>query len=515
MFFSRRLSRLVCPFAEISRRWAVHELGLSSKLLFIIILVSMIGVLTSSLFILSLHRQQLEEAALLSATQQSQVIEIGLQHAMLDHNRDMLDQIIRSMVDDGTVDNIRILDSKGMVQVSSISGQVGQRFDYSQPTCQFCHPNTARPSNSSTIIDVRPNHRALLNMNMIYNQPKCYGCHDAQHKVLGMTMIEMSLNHLNSELTESFWRIVFSSLVTLGLLIGLMTFALRRLVIHPVEELTKGMTAIHRGDLDYELPLMSSADELGELAESFDAMRKQLKSSRTENIELQKQTQSLAILQERDRLAREMHDNLAQTLGYINLRAAIADNQLVANQSLEARNSLAELKKAAKEAYTDVRESIFNLRSPNPSGDGLLSLLTNCISQYRAQYGIGVRLAVEDERLAEFPVEIQVQVHRIVQEALTNVRKHSKASQAWVRFEQVDHSVRIQVEDNGKGFDPAALTGNGSAQFGLQIMRERAESVGGELEIDSKPGAGTRVRLYVPIFPLIEDPHEEASYPTR
>lgn len=494
------------------RQWAAFKLGLSSKLLFIIILVSMIGVLTSSFFVLSLHRQQLEECALLSANQHSNVINIGLEHAMLNNDRDMLNQIIQSMVDKQAIDNIRILDAKGIVQASSLPNQVGEQFDYTKPTCQFCHPNAARPSNRSTIIDVGANHKALLNMNLIYNQPRCQGCHDARQKVLGITMIEMPLDNLNLELTEGFWRIVLSSLVTLGLLIALMTLALRRLVIRPVEELTQGMMEIHRGNLDYQLPHVPSHDELSELAESFDTLRTQLRSSRDENVELQKRTRSLAILQERDRLAREMHDNLAQTLGYINLQAAMADSQLVLNQSAEARTSLAELKKAAKEAYTDVRESIFNLRAPNVGGDGLISVLTNSISQYRAQYGISVSLSVEDARLAEFPVEVQVQVHRIIQEALTNVRKHSNASQAWVRIERVDHTVRIQVEDNGKGFDPLASSRNGSTHFGLQIMRERAESVGGELEIDSKAGAGTRVRLYVPIYPVIEDPHEDTPY---
>jgi nitrate/nitrite-specific signal transduction histidine kinase len=283
-------------------------------------------------------------------------------------------------------------------------------------------------------------------------------------------------------------------------------------VIRPVEELTQGMTEIHRGNLDYQLPPVSSHDELSDLAESFDTLRAQLRSSRIENDELQKRTHSLAILEERDRLAREMHDNLAQTLGYINLKAAMADSELVLRQTNEARASLLELKRAAKEAYTDVRESIFNLRNAPTSGDGLLAILTNSLTEYRAQCGIEVQLYIADERLAEFPVEVQVQVNRIIQEALTNVRKHSGASCAAVRFGREDGHIQIQIEDNGKGFDPNEIKANGSGHYGLQIMRERAESVGGELEIDSEDGVGTRVTLLVPIYPIIEDPHERTTY---
>jgi two-component system nitrate/nitrite sensor histidine kinase NarX len=133
-------------------------------------------------------------------------------------------------------------------------------------------------------------------------------------------------------------------------------------------------------------------------------------------------------------LAREMHDNLAQTLGYINLKASMADSELVLKQTNEARASLLELKRAAQEAYTDVRESIFNLRNAPASGDGLLAVLTNSLAEYRAQCGIEAQLYIADGRLAEFPVEVQVQVNRIIQEALTNVRKHSGASRAEVRF---------------------------------------------------------------------------------
>jgi signal transduction histidine kinase len=227
-----------------------------------------------------------------------------------------------------------------------------------------------------------------------------------------------------------------------------------------------------------------------------------------ENAELYQQVRHVAVLQERDRLAREMHDNLAQMLGYVNIKASITDDLLAKNQVTQARYSLLELKQVAKDAYTDVREAIFNLRTPMSGGNGLVGLLEEYLAEYRAHYGIDANLIIENGWLTRFPAEVEVQVNRIIQEALTNVRKHAEAKHVWVRFERNDNHVRIRIEDDGIGFDPANLKRNGAQHFGLQIMRERAESVGGELEIDSRPGAGTQVLLQVAMFPTFEDSHE-------
>ncbi len=682
MDFFGRLSLPLVP-ARVRSVWShfhfhAFRSGLNAKLLLIIVGVSLIGVLTSSSLILTLQREQLIDSALAATTRESNVIQSSLEHAMLRNDQQMVSQVIQTMVDKKSIEHIRILDDKGVVYVSSSPTEVGERFDYSDPACQFCHVNGARPSNQTAILPTRDNHEALLNVNLIYNSPQCQSCHDPQNRILGIMAIEMPLVDLNSQLTAGFWRITLAALVTLGLLVGLMLLALRRLVIQPVGELTRGMTEIRGGNLDYLLHV-PSRDELGDLAEAFNAMRQRLKSTHTENAllltetrrreqetialhrlmmsisasleiqqvldaiaegareilnadisavglvdethhhvlvkacagtrtenlkglaiplgelisgkhsvkpiciekwrpdlplpriaeliaqegivsslaaplwsngrlhgyvgvmtrqprhftkedtqlfmslalqvvvaienaELYRQMRYLAILEERDRLAREMHDNLAQMLGYMNIKTAIIDDQLGRDQVTQARSSLLELKRIAKEAYTDVREAIFNLRSTMPSGYGLVPVLKEYLAEYRAHCGIDAQLAVEDAYLAMFPAEVEVQVNRIIQEALTNVRKHSGASKVWVRFERDNHHVKIRIEDDGKGFDPAQLKQDGQRHFGLQIMRERAESVGGELEIDSQIGCGTRVTLQVAMFPRIEDPHESTAY---
>ena len=220
-----------------------------------------------------------------------------------------------------------------------------------------------------------------------------------------------------------------------------------------------------------------------------------------ENARLHQQVRHLATVEERDRLARELHDRLAQALGYLNVKASITDELLSGGQINQAQASLLEMKEIAKETYTDVREAIFSLRTTASSGLGLLATLQEYLAEYRAHYGVDARLVVDDESLAEFPADVEIQIIRIIQEALTNVRKHAGASKAWVRFEQHGDRIRISVEDDGQGFDPAQVTGEGQRYFGLQIMRERAESVGGDLELDSRPGKGTRLVIRVPLTP--------------
>ena len=121
------------------------------------------------------------------------------------------------------------------------------------------------------------------------------------------------------------------------------------------------------------------------------------------------------------------------------------------------------------------------------------------LAEYRAHYGLDARVIIQDEALTQFRSEAGVQVHRIIQEALTNVRKHAKSTQAHVRFEREGNSVRITVEDNGRGFNPAELNEEDGRQcYGIQIMRERAEGIGGTLEFISRVNEGTRVVLRVP-----------------
>ena len=218
-----------------------------------------------------------------------------------------------------------------------------------------------------------------------------------------------------------------------------------------------------------------------------------------QNARLYQQVRYLAVTEERDRLAREMHDNPAQVLSILNLKASMAEELLSGGQITQARAALLEMRQIIREAYTDIREAIFDLRATASSEMGFLGMLRQYLADYRVHYGVDTRLVVDDEFLTVFSADVELQILRIIQEALTNVRKHAGTDKAWVSFEQDGDRVRISVEDDGQGFDPALITEEDRRYFGLQIMRERAESVGGSIEFDSRFDRGTRVVIRMPL----------------
>jgi PAS domain S-box-containing protein len=205
----------------------------------------------------------------------------------------------------------------------------------------------------------------------------------------------------------------------------------------------------------------------------------------------------LAEMHERNRLGQELHDTVAQALGYLNLKLSMM-NTLLANQQFDLiAADLQELKKVVSETYTDVREEIFNLRAKALSAMNFMELLERYMDKYRRFYNLDIQLVQEaDPALFEFPPEITSQLIRTIQEALINIRKHSHVNTANIRLGcQEDGQLRIVIEDQGQGFDLAKIKEKRSS-FGLQIIRERMESVGGNLEVDTAPGQGTRIILY-------------------
>jgi signal transduction histidine kinase len=217
-----------------------------------------------------------------------------------------------------------------------------------------------------------------------------------------------------------------------------------------------------------------------------------------EHDHLYQQALYLATLIERQRLAREMHDQLSQALGYINLKASVT-NELLANGHLsEAQANLEELKQIARDTYTDVREEIFNLRISVSTSKQFLTTLNEYLAKYREHYGIEVQLSVETEAPLQISAAVSNQIIRIIQEALSNVRKHAQTNRATIHLRTDAQKVYLTVQDYGQGFDPERALGRNNTSFGLQIMAERAESVGGSLEIDSQAGQGSRLILTLP-----------------
>ena len=221
------------------------------------------------------------------------------------------------------------------------------------------------------------------------------------------------------------------------------------------------------------------------------------KKARAEAEAMQERLAVLAEVKERNRLAGELHDTVAQALGYLNLKMATLITELEQGQLAEAQNNLNELKQIVGETYTDVREEIFNLRSSFAPGIEFLAALQDYIAKYKRFYDLDIDLQINaKEQDFRFSAEVGIQLIRTIQEALINIRKHAQINKAMLRLEKDQQGIRISIEDEGAGFDPDQLIDQGASSFGLQIMRERIEKVGGRLEIDSIVGRGTRIILH-------------------
>ncbi|MGI9609674.1 MAG: GAF domain-containing protein [Acidimicrobiia bacterium] len=216
-----------------------------------------------------------------------------------------------------------------------------------------------------------------------------------------------------------------------------------------------------------------------------------------DNAHLNSQLRHLAVAEERALLAREMHDGMAQVLAYVNTKAQAVRAYLRNQKVEEAGEQLDQLAAAAREVYTDVREGILALRSQPELGESFYEALSTFLDRWREQSGVTAELTMDPEIV--IPSRVELQLLRIVQEALSNVRKHSGATLAYIELRRENDMIVAEVRDDGSGFDPEHRELADLPRFGLAIMRERAEGIGGSLELVSSAGNGTRVRAELPL----------------
>ena len=235
--------------------------------------------------------------------------------------------------------------------------------------------------------------------------------------------------------------------------------------------------------------------ELGGLVLMYDVTEQRQAQTR-----LLEQQCAVATLRERDRVARELHDSIGQTLGFVKMQSVAARGLLARGQGAEADECLARLAAVAQDAHWDVREYIDGALAGKSAECGFFPAIEAYLLRFRESFGLEVKLDVSSDLTeASFQPMVRAQLLRIVQEGLTNVRKHAHAKNVEVRIAPRDGCVEALIEDDGAGFDPSLLPKTPGRRFGLRFMRERAEDVGGTLEVHSAPGAGSRVIISVPL----------------
>ncbi len=211
------------------------------------------------------------------------------------------------------------------------------------------------------------------------------------------------------------------------------------------------------------------------------------------------QLRGLAALEERARLSRDLHDNLLQVLAYLHLKSQIAQRLLAQDRMSETLNELKEVEKASSQAYDDVRDTISGLRVTLSTERSLLDALQEHVRLFQERNPILVTVDDTTWHSLALPHEAEVQLLRIVQEAMTNVRRHAQSTRVWLTLATRDGVAAISVRDDGLGFDPARVGQDAGQHLGLQTMKERAEGVGAQLHVSSIHGQGTEVVVELPL----------------
>lgn len=215
--------------------------------------------------------------------------------------------------------------------------------------------------------------------------------------------------------------------------------------------------------------------------------------------EILEQQRALATLRERDRLARELHDELAQGLSLINLQAQLVCGLMDADQMEQAKEQLQVLARAARDAQVDVRGEISKLAHGILSEEGFAPALQHITENFQQANGIPTELVLpRDDVIFAIAPTVEVQLLRIVQEAFANIRKHAQAKHVQVTLQKTGSCLRLIIEDDGVGFDRDSLPASRKS-FGLDIMHERAAETNGRVEIQSAVGRGTMVQVEVPL----------------
>lgn len=438
------------------------------------------------------ERLLVDEQIRVIETQLSRTLVGSITYAMQLNDRAMLATVLQHVTDADNIQRVRVTNFDSEVTADSQAADTAKvRVDAG---CDGCHqlPVGTRPAAMS----VNSVDGMLRIATPIDPQPECMRCHTNATPHLGVLLADVSLQTLNEHLNEDLKTdLIMAALISVALAI-VVYLMLSWLIVRRVEGMRQPLMRYAEGDFSQRLP--TSGDELGDLAGSFNTMAQQLEQYTHEQRERVKVRQR-AIVEERERIARELHDGMAQLLGYVNTKVMAVRLMLKNNQIEPAERQLAQLEEAARGLFVDVREAILGLKMAGHNAS-LMDSLTDYARQFSRLSDIPVKMIV-DPGINELhlPAETELQLLRIVQEALTNIRKHANATQANLHARRDANHLELTISDNGHGFEPDRQRPDRSPTFGLSTMRERADAIGAEFYLNTKPGIGTTLTIRLPL----------------
>ena len=458
----------------------------------------------------SRHREiELYNLTLL-ASQSGKVIESSLRNAMLESNFPEVQMILDAIGDAGEFRVVYLLDSEGKIIFAPHGERVGDRLDNTNPACQACHklPSEARPS---SVVVTDDNQRVFRSMYPIKNAPECMTCHDPDQPIIGLLLTDIPFTKVESALAAGLRENLLWWVGTILVTVVVVNLALSNIVINRLQRLAQALVGFGQDQLSLRLPA-DDPDEIGQLSEAFNSMSQRIEDEVAENRALSdhlymqsKQRGELlkhlitAQEDERKRVARELHDDLGQALGALALQTE-AIEQLIDSDTEAAINQLNLTRDLITDTTDRMYELILALRPSTLDDLGLIAALQSHAERFLNGSGIIFELNAAG-LTSRLEPEMETALYRIYQEALNNVRRHSGAKRVSITITMQDGFLKSEIQDDGRGFDLRRLDSNEDSPHGLGLLgiKERVSQWGGDVEIITKPGSGTLIRLRFPI----------------
>jgi signal transduction histidine kinase len=446
----------------------------------------------------------------LQAAQTGQVIEEALQRDMFISDFEAIQNTVDVISRNQSVRSLFIFDIAGRI-VFAPSGYDGlQNLENDDAGCQICHRMSPDERPSGVVVTTESGQSVFRSMHPIENRPECTECHDPQDRLIGLLLTDQSIEPVNEALTQALRDNIFLWIGAVLATAVLSNIAVYQFIVQRLRELAAAMESFGSGK--HHQPLQEEPkDEIGRLSTVFNTMSGRIMKREKENTNLtaalDTRIAERGILlkrlihtqeEERKRLAREIHDEVGQSLSSIALNIELTQRSLE-DQASQAIEHLRQASAMVSETTDHMYDLILGLRPSALDDLGLIPAIKVQIQRTLEPAEISYELQTSDlpKRL---PPQLETVLFRLFQEAITNVLRHANATHVILSIEKKHNIVVGKIIDDGIGFDPELTVVSKPDEGGLGLlgMRERVDQFNGQIEIQSNPGTGTSIFIYIP-----------------
>jgi signal transduction histidine kinase len=417
----------------------------------------------------------------------------SLKHAMLMNDKTMVADMLNNIGKDNLTNQIWILNSGGEIIQSTNRTDVGRLMQPDQTGCIECHqiPGNDRPHSIRLNMD-----SSSLRVSVpIPNDSECQTCHLAENAHLGVLLVDASMAGANAHYRQEMRINLIITILSLAIILLFAFLMVKWLIERRIGVIAISLSAFASGDQAVRVPkIWHTSDEITALADTFNSMADQL-TRQAQDMEERTHVREKAIVEERERIGRELHDGIAQFLGYVITKSQAVRVFLEKDQIHKALDHLRNIEEETRKQAMDVRGSILGLKAFTQPGRSLSYDVEEYLIQSNRFMDVQVKAEFDPQvNLLKLDGETRLQLLRILQEAISNIRKHSQARHAWVTLKMRSPAIlEMIVRDDGIGFDPDAIINNEISHFGLATMQERARSISANFEVSSGYNQGTTV----------------------